>query len=334
MSVRVLNPGMFTTIQDLGRYGSQQYGVVVSGAMDSYSLRIANLLVGNREGEGVLEITLVGPKLQFESDQLIAITGGDLIATVDGATAPLWRPLLIRKGSILQFKSAIRGCRAYIAFAGGIAVPEVMGSKSTYVRAGIGGYKGRTLQKGDMFKCTEMGETAQLLVCQLEKTKGHFSWSVNEGSLINFSQTPSIRVLRGSEFDRFDKRSRYQFFYAHYTLTTSADRMGYRLEGPELLLKGKFELLSEGVTYGTIQVPSNGQPIILMADRQTTGGYPKIAQIISADLSSLAQLQPTASIHFTEVTLEEAERELLRKERIIHDIKMSIHVKARSPHRK
>src|SRR5690625_3803274 len=327
MSVEVLSPGLFTTIQDLGRYGSQQFGVIVSGAMDSYSLRIANLLVGNREGEGALEITLVGPKLQFEHDQLIAITGGDLHATIDGETAPLWRPVLIRKGSILQFKSAVKGCRAYVAFSGGIAVPEVMGSKSTYVRAGIGGYRGRALQKKDRFVCDEMGKIGQSFVRQLEKMKHHFSWSVNDG-LIEL-QTQSIRVLKGSEFHRFDEQSRQQLFHSPYTVTTSADRMGYRLEGPELSLSEKFELLSEGVTYGTIQVPSSGQPIILMADRQTTGGYPKIGQVISADLSSLAQLQPTASIHFKKVTLEQAERELLNKERIIYEIKMSIHLKAR-----
>src|SRR5690625_3572798 len=229
MSVEVLSPGLFTTIQDLGRYGSQQFGVIVSGAMDSYSLRIANLLVGNREGEGALEITLVGPKLQFEHDQLIAITGGDLHATIDGKAAPLWRPLLIRKGSILQFKSAVKGCRAYVAFAGGIAVPEVMGSKSTYVRAGMGGYQGRALQKKDRFVCGETGEIGQSFVHQLEQAKHHFSWSVNDG-LIDFRQTQSIRILRGSEFDRFDEQSRQQLFQLPYTLTTSADRMGYRLK--------------------------------------------------------------------------------------------------------
>src|SRR5690625_2090841 len=328
MSVEVLSPGLFTTIQDLGRYGSQQFGVIVSGAMDSYSLRIANLLVGNREGEGALEITLVGSKLKYEHDQLIAITGGDLHATIDGKAAPLWRPLLIRKGSILQFKSAVVGCRAYVAFAGGIAVPEVMGSKSTYVRAGIGGFQGRTLQKEDTFDCGTMGKIGQSFVRQLKKRKDHVSWAVNDVSLINVNQIQSLHVLKGTEFDRFDEQSRHQVFHEPYTLTTQADRMGYRLEGPALSLSEKLELLSEGVTYGTIQVPPNGQPIILMADRQTTGGYPKIGQIISADLPSLAQLQPTASICFKEITLVQAEGALINKERLIHEIKMGIHVKA------
>src|SRR6185312_10091240 len=152
MTVKVLHPGLLTTIQDLGRYGAQKYGVIVSGAMDSYSLRIANVLVGNDEGEGAIEVTLFGTSLQFEKDQLIAITGADLAANLDGEKAPMWRPVLVRKGSILTFKSGKKGARAYIAFAGGIAIPRAMGSKSTYLRAGIGGFQGRALQKEDTFE--------------------------------------------------------------------------------------------------------------------------------------------------------------------------------------
>lgn len=327
MSVHVLHAGLLTTIQDMGRYGSQKYGVIVSGAMDRYSLRLANLLVGNKEGEGVLEITLFGTTLRFDKDQLIAITGGDLLATIDGEPAPMWRPVLVRKGSIVKFKSAVRGCRAYLAFAGGIAVPEVMGSKSTYYRAGIGGFQGRALQKGDTFDCGEPTELGRSFVSQLEVLGRHFKWAVHHEAIFGFSQTQTIRVMRGTEFDRFDEKTKETLFNEPYTLTTEADRMGYRLEGPTLSLAEKFELLSEGVTYGTIQIPPNGQPIILMTDRQTTGGYPKIGQIISTDLPSLAQLQPTATIHFKEVTLEQAENELLKNERTIHLIKIGIRLK-------
>jgi antagonist of KipI len=327
MTVKVLHPGLLTTIQDLGRYGSQKYGVIVSGAMDSYSLRVANLLVGNDEDEGALEITLFGTTLQFEKDLLIAITGGDFLTTIDGENAPMWRPILIRKGSVLQFKSAIKGCRAYVSFAGGIAIPKVMDSKSTYLRAGIGGFQGRALQKEDTLECGEMNELSQSVVQQLEKMNGHFTWAVNYKALINLQPAQTIRVLKGTEFNRFDEKSQQTLFNEPYSITTQADRMGYRLEGPVLSLAEKFELLSESVTYGTIQVPPNGQPIILMADRQTTGGYPKIGQVISADLSSLAQLQPTSTIHFKEVLHEEAEMELLKKERFINEIKMGIHFK-------
>jgi antagonist of KipI len=328
MSIKVLHPGLLTTIQDLGRFGSQKFGVIVSGAMDPISLRVANLLVGNDEGEGALEITLFGTTLQFETDELVAITGGDLQPTIDGEKAPMWRPVLIRKGSILQFKSAINGCRAYVAFAGGIVVPEVMGSKSTYLRAAIGGLKGRALQKGDVFECGDFNPLNQTFVHQLERMTSHFKWSVNYTEFMTFNKTQTIRVIQGAEFERFDRASQQAFFSKRYTLTTQADRMGYRLEGESLRLSEKFELLSEGVTYGTIQVPSNGQPIILMVDRQTTGGYPKIGQVISVDLPCLAQMQPNAEIHFKEVSLETAELELIKQEQLLHKLSMGIRFKA------
>jgi antagonist of KipI len=328
MSISVLRPGLLTTIQDLGRFGSQKYGVIVSGAMDSYSLRIANLLTGNKENEGALEITLTGPKLQFECDQLIAITGGDLQATIDGEKAPMWRPVLVREGSVLQFKSAQEGCRAYLAFAGGIAVPEVLGSKSTYIRAGIGGFQGRALKKGDTLTFGNMNEISCALVRKLKDTGHAFPWAANTASLINLKQNQTVRVMRGTEFDRFDDESRQTLFNQIYTVSTEADRMGYRLKGPKLSLAGKFELLSEGVTCGTIQVPASGEPIILMADRQTTGGYPKIGQVISADLPGLAQLQPMGRIQFKQVSLETAQQELLAKEQMIQEIKTSIRLKA------
>jgi antagonist of KipI len=328
MSIKVLHPGLLTTIQDLGRYGSQKFGVIVSGAMDPISLRIANLLVGNDEGEGALEITLFGTTLQFETDELVAITGGDLQPTIDGEKAPMWRPVLIRKGSILQFKSAMNGCRAYVAFAGGIVVPEVMGSKSTYLRAAIGGLQGRALQKGDVFECGDFNSLSRAFVHQLERMTTHFKWSVNYTEFMTFNKTQTIRVLHGAEFERFDLASQQAFFSKRYRLTTQADRMGYRLEGESLSLSEKFELLSEGVTYGTIQVPSNGQPIILMVDRQTTGGYPKIGQVISTDLPCLAQMQPNANIQFKEVSLEQAELELIKQEQMLRKISMSIHFNA------
>ncbi|WP_026564858.1 biotin-dependent carboxyltransferase family protein [Bacillus sp. UNC41MFS5] len=328
MSIKVLHPGLLTTIQDLGRFGSQKFGVIVSGAMDPISLRVANLLVGNGEGEGALEITLFGTTLQFDTDELVAITGGDLQPTIDGEKAPMWRPVLIRKGSILQFKSAMNGCRAYVAFAGGIEVPKVMGSKSTYLRATIGGLQGRALQKGDIFECGDFNPLSRSFVHQLERMTTHFKWSVNYTEFMTFNKTQTIRVLHGAEFERFDKASQQAFFSKRYRLTTQADRMGYRLEGESLSLSEKFELLSEGVTYGTIQVPSNGQPIILMVDRQTTGGYPKIGQVISTDLPCLAQMQPNANIQFEEVSLEQAELELIKQEQMLRKISMSIHFNA------
>ena len=330
MSVQVLNGGLLTTVQDAGRFGAQKYGVIVSGAMDRVSMRVANLLVGNDEGEGVLEVTMFGTKLLFERDQLVAITGGELQPTIDGIKAPMWRPVLIKRGSVLQFKSAVSGCRTYLAFAGGIDVPVLMGSKSTYLRAGIGGLSGRALQKGDHFTCGELvSDISRSFIQQLEQKNQPVTWSVEYTQLDLFDNNEAIRIMHGSEFLRFRPESRHAFFSTPYKITTHSDRMGYRLEGEPLQLSEKFDLLSEGVTYGTIQVPSSGQPIILMADRQTTGGYPKIGQVISADLPRLAQIQPNTEILFAEVTLEQAEVALFETEKIIADIALGIRLKAR-----
>lgn len=327
MSVKVLQPGMLATIQDLGRFGLQKFGVIVGGAMDSNSLRIANLLVGNTEGEGALEVTLFGTSLLFESDELIAITGGNLQPTVDGNEVPMWQPLLIRKGSILKFNAAISGSRAYVAFGGGIQVPEVMGSKSTYIRAGIGGFQGRKLQKNDVFECNTRTESGEDLFDQLQKKASYLSWSVHYSPFVTFKKTQTIRIIRGSEYERFDGGSLHKFLSTPYTISTQSDRMGYRLEGQNIRLKEPFELLSEGVTFGTIQVPPNGQPIILMADRQTTGGYPKIGQVISADLPALAQMQANSHVFFKEVTLEEAQWALIHQEKELNELAFGLRIK-------
>jgi len=324
MGIKVLQPGMLTTIQDLGRYGVQKFGVIVGGAMDPISLRIANILVGNSHDEGGLEVTLFGTTLLFESDELIAITGGNLRPTLDGEEVPMWRPLLVQKGSVLKFHAAVSGCRAYVSFSGGIQVPEVMNSKSTYLRAGIGGFHGRKLQKKDVFECGVRSAVGEELFQQLQTESIYFPWFVNYTSFVNLQKTKTIRIIRGSEYERFDEESIKNFLFMPYKITTQADRMGYRLEGEEIQLKAPFELLSEGVTYGTIQVPSNGQPIILMADRQTTGGYPKIGQIISTDLPFLAQMQATDTIHFQEVTLEEAQKALLHQEKQLNELRMAL----------
>lgn len=327
MGVKVLQSGLLATIQDLGRYGVQKFGVIVGGAMDSISLRIANLLVGNPQDEGALEVTLFGTSLLFESDELIAITGGDLRPTIDGKEVQMWRPLLIQKGSVLKFHAAVSGCRAYVSFSGGIQVPKVMNSKSTYLRANLGGFQGRTLQKEDVFECGKRTDLGKEFFQHLQKESTYFSWLVHYTPFVEFSKSKTIRIIRGSEYERFDEESIKYFLSAPYTITTQADRMGYRLEGERIQLKEQFELLSEGVTYGTIQVPSSGQPIILMADRQTTGGYPKIGQVISADLPSLAQMQATNQICFKEVTLKEAQMALIHQEKQLHKLIFGLHLK-------
>ncbi|PIC65922.1 KipI antagonist [Sporosarcina sp. P21c] len=326
MSINVLNAGLLTTIQDIGRTGSQKFGVLVSGAMDSYSMRIANLLVGNDEREGVLEITLFGTMLRFEEDTLIAITGGDLQTTIDGIPVANWRPVIIKKGSILKFGFAIEGCRAYLAIAGGIDIPVVMGSKSTYLVAGIGGFKGRALQQNDHLSFGQLTESNDKVFTRIEQ-QGTPDWAVPHHPFISLASTQTIRIMEGTEYQHFDEASKQRLVSEPYVVTPQSNRMGLRLEGQALSLTEKLELLSEGVTFGTIQIPPNGKPIILMADRQTAGGYPKIGQVITADLGSLSQVKPNAELTFKLITHAEAERELIAKEEQINQIKIGIQQK-------
>ncbi|WP_285849129.1 biotin-dependent carboxyltransferase family protein [Metabacillus litoralis] len=329
MTITTLRSGLLTTIQDLGRYGYQKYGVIVSGAMDSYSLRIANLLVGNSEGEAALEITLMGPTLLFEKDMLIAITGGDLSPTIEGASVPLWRPVFVKKGSKLQFGLQKSGCRAYLAVAGGFAVNEIMKSKSTYLRAEIGGYQGRAIQEGDILEVNSMSEGA---FSQIEKLKNKqnkrpfqpANWSVRWNEFLPLIKNPNIRVLPGTQYEKFTSHSKEQFFTQSFRVSPQSDRMGYRLSGPAIELEEKLEMLSEAVAHGTIQIPPDGNPIILLADRQTTGGYPKIGQVATVDLPVVAQVMPGQSISFTEITLEDAERLYLEKEKNLKQLAVSI----------
>ncbi len=321
MSIRVNRPGLLTTIQDLGRYGLQQYGVIVSGAMDPLALRISNLLVGNEQHEAALEITLSGPALLFERDTLIAITGADLSAVIDGQRVPLWRPIFVKQGSLLEFGSPIRGSRAYMSVAGGFDVPLVMQSRSTYLRAGVGGFKGRPLQTGDVLHLRSASRfaTRQLKRMSEKDSERPFvatTWFAGL-DLATYADDPTIRVISGGQNDWFDDESREAFVSEPFRVTKQSDRMGYRLAGPTLRFIQPRELVSEAVTVGTIQVPPEGQPIILMADRPTTGGYAKIAQVATVDIPVLAQLKPGAQIRFLTISVEGAQELYRSRESII-----------------
>ncbi|MBT2647571.1 biotin-dependent carboxyltransferase family protein [Bacillus sp. ISL-34] len=319
--MRVIKPGLLTSIQDLGRKGFQQHGVIVSGAMDGHSLRIANMLVGNEEGEAALEITLMGPTIKVEKNCLISITGGNLTPTIDNQVVPMWRPILVKNGSMLRFEGCKSGCRAYLTVAGGFTIPEVMDSKSTYLRAGIGGFMGRALKANDVL---EFNEPSKVLGDRA--FKGSFSfpnWFVNEKEFMPGGK-PLIRFIDGSQYGYFTDSSKDSFVAGAFKVSNQSDRMGYRLSGPTLELKNNGELLSEAVTNGSVQVPPDGNPIILLADSQTTGGYPKIAQVITADLPSIAQVKPGESIQFSRVNLKEAEKLLLQKERQLKELQVSI----------
>lgn len=304
MGVSVLKPGLLTTVQDLGRCGYQRAGLIVSGAMDSMSFCLANLLVGNEFHCAGLEVTLIGPSLRFKVDSIIAICGGNFYPTINKKAISLNKPIFVRKGDYLEFGQPEYGSRCYIAFRGGIQVETVLGSKSTCLPANFGGHYGRALQKGDELQLIDFPN----------KNSNKPSWKLSDyfDSLL-FNKEP-IRFMKGRQYHLFDDESINLFHTASFCVTKDTNRMGYRLEGPSLHLQKQQELLTEGVAFGTVQVPANGQPIILMADRQTTGGYPKIAQVISADLPRLAQLKTGDSINFVEVSILEAQQLALNRE--------------------
>lgn len=313
MTMTILKPGLLTTVQDLGRKGFQQFGVIVGGAMDSLSYRIGEMLL-QQEPSAALEFTLIGPTVQFNKDAVFCLTGANFLPLLNGKPCPMWKPVFAEKGSILKLSSCSEGARGYLHIKGGIQVEKVLNSYSTYIRAGIGGFEGRPLKKGDELPI-------------LESTPNDVGkWTVQPKDWISTDQEVVIRVVKGTEFDRFTDESLKAFENSTFTVSKEADRMGYRLEGERPLeTKEKFDLYSEAVTFGTVQVPPSGHPIILMADCQTTGGYPKIAQVISADLPKLAQLQPFAKIRFQFISLEEAQKLKIQQEQALKRLKLLIH---------
>ncbi|MGD6776050.1 biotin-dependent carboxyltransferase family protein [Sutcliffiella horikoshii] len=292
---QVMKPGLLTTIQDLGRTGYQEFGMVVAGAMDDYSLQIGNLLVGNDKGEAALEVTIMGPELKALEDVVVAICGGNLSPKVNGKQAPMWKSFKVKKGELIEFGRPVEGARAYICVAGGFDVPVVMGSKSTYLKAQIGGFQGRALEKDDVL----YGEPT------LKATTGR---SIHPDKIPSYKKEMAIRVCLGPHLDAFHESSVEMFLSSTYEVTPQSDRMGYRLKGPKIEHKTSADIISEAIPLGGIQVPADGSPILLMADRQTTGGYTRVATVISYDIPLLAQAQPGTSIRFREVSVEEAQK--------------------------
>jgi len=338
LSIEVIKPGLLTTIQDLGRFGFQKYGVIAGGAMDSFALRTANMAVGNPEGTAALEITLTGPVLAFREEVMIAVCGADLSPNIGGVGVPMWRPVLVPKGSTLSFGEPVAGCRAYLAAAGGFEVAPVMLSRSTYLRAGIGGWEGRALREGDRLTIGKPTGLAKKIMSRLPSASESFpfaaaSWRISSHMLpataYGRGRDKVVRALPGSEFGRFDERGRKSLFSEPFQILPQSDRMGYRLAGPVLQLSEPLEMISGAVAFGTVQVPPDGNPIVLMADRQTTGGYPKIAQVITADLPILAQARPGDWIRFREVSLREAEELLFIRELEFVSLKKGLETKYR-----
>jgi antagonist of KipI len=306
MSMRVIRPGLLSTVQDRGRYGLQHLGVVPCGPMDPVALELANGLVGNFAGEAALEITLIGPEIAFDADALVALCGATFAATVAGRPLVADRPLFMPKGSVLNTGRALRGSRAYLAVAGGIGTVPVLGSRSTCLPAKFGGLEGRALRAGDVLPLSQ--NARELAVKRHEKLLGGkrgVKWSVP--ALTSPEREPIvIHAMEGRHHAHFDAAARRAFFEATWKVSPDSNRMGFRLAGPVLARAEALEILSEPTCLGTVQVPANGLPIALMADHQTTGGYPKIAEIAAADVPRLAQLAPGGTVQFARCTLEQA----------------------------
>ena len=302
--IKFIHPGLLTTVQDGGRYGSQQYGVPLSGAIDSFAHRVSNILVGNDDFEAALEITMMGPKIQALDDTVIAITGGDLSPTLNGQTMPMWQSIYIHKGDVIEFSGLKSGCRSYISFAGGIDVPVVMGSKSTYVKANLGGYEGRAFIIGDSIKLSN--KENKLVELSNRRIPSEY--------IPIYEKEIEVRVILGPQEDYFTENGIRTFLTSEYTVTNECDRMGYRLEGPLIEHKQGADIISDGIAFGAIQIPGHGRPIIMMADRQTTGGYTKIANVISIDLPKIAQAKPGDKVVFRKIDTIDAQRLLVEYE--------------------
>ena len=284
--LKVLSAGPLSTVQDGGRFGSQASGMTESGAMDRRSLCLANKLLGNEENAAALELTLFGGSFAFEGNGEIALAGADMQARLNGQLVARNEAIPVKTGDRLDLGPAVRGVRTYLAVSGGIDVPVVLGSRSTNLQAGIGGFEGRRLRAGDVL-CA---------LPQAEVQKEH----IVPVSTCSFGEVTEIRFVFGPQDGRFSAEEKEKFTNSVYTISTSADRMGYRLEGPQIRAEGGSDILSDGVCFGSVQIPADGQPIVMMADHQTTGGYAKIATVLSCDLPLLAQLGPGKKIRFCE----------------------------------
>lgn len=302
-------PGMLSTLQDTGRLGHQQYGVSVNGPMDEWSHRVANALVGNPEDAAVLECTLNGPRLSFSEHTLVALCGAAMNVTADGQPVPYGRAVLLRRGVVLDIGARTAGARLYLAVRGGLAPAPVLGSRSTNVRAGFGGFHGRPLRKGDHVPLSPPRRGAPAL--PIERRMVQSGLPMLSALPVDVAQPARregvLRVIPGPHWNAFTASARADFERRPYKVTPQSDRMGIRLQGPALMLDRPMELVSEATVFGTVQVPPDGQPIVLMADRQSAGGYPKIGYVASADLPLLAQAMPGDELYFEAITQADAE---------------------------
>jgi antagonist of KipI len=302
--IDVQSPGLLTTVQDLGREGFGPLGVSASGAADAVALRIGNRLVGNAEGAAGLEMTLLGGTFGFTDGAVFALTGSDFGATLEGSPVEIWKALETKPGQVLRVGPTRAGARCYLCVQGGIEVKEFLGRASTHLLSGLGGHAGRALKKGDLLKTGPAKNSFRAR--RLAPTAGE-----------RLAPRKVLRVTPGPQSGWFAEAAQQIFYSSTYRVAEESNRMGIRLEGPAVPAPAGGEMISEGVSLGAVQVPEGGQPIILFVEQQTTGGYPKIANVISADFHSLGQVRPRDEIRFERIELETARALLIKQEKLL-----------------
>lgn len=324
MMITVLSPGFLTTVQDHGRNGLRSAGVSSGGALDAHALHVANLVVGNERSAAGLEITLGGFRLRFDDARVIAWCGGQFDVRIGDVAVPAGRGVVVAAGDELTIDRPEIGCRAWLAIAGGIEVPQVLASRSTDLRAGFGGVEGRALRAGDVLQLGRSSSIQQ----RMQDSGRSADWLASGKWSLPAAREPVLRVMRGGDWLSFDAEVRAVLLRERYTVTAHADRMGVRLEGPALQYGGP-ELPSEAVAAGAIQVPPSGQPILLLPDCQTIGGYPKLAHVITVDLPIAAQLRAGDQVRFELVRLAEAHQLLLEREKELAFFRAAIAMRRR-----
>jgi antagonist of KipI len=316
-TIRILRAGLQTTVQDRGRWGLQSHGVPVAGPMDPYAHRVANALAGNRADAATLEVTLDGPEVEFDDNRRVAVSGAEFALTLDGAAAPGREPFDVTAGSRLRFGMRRRGARAYLAVSGGIDVPTVFRSRATHLGTRMGGFEGRTLAAGDRLPLGDVTASRARAAAGLSRAAA-------DARLVRLPEGPArLRVLPGPQADRFLPDALEALQSGPYTIRPESDRMAFRLEGPALRHAGGADIISDATPLGALQVPGSGQPLLLMADRQTTGGYAKLATVITADIGLAGQLAPGDSLSFAVCTPREALGALISRERTLMALEAS-----------
>jgi antagonist of KipI len=337
LKIDITRAGFLTSVQDLGRLGFRQFGVSTGGALDSHALRVANLLVGNDESAAGLEITLGGLRLRFVDDRIVAWCGGEFDVRLGSTSVAAGHAALVRAGEELLFNQPQVGCRCWLGISGEIDVPVVLGSRSTDLRTNFGGFDGRALRDGDGLPLGRNSERARTLINTLGEEK-IARWKPPHDWSSPAQREPALRFIRGVDWNRFNDVAIQRFTNEEFSVTAEADRMGVRLDGPELkradnvaglAAASSMDLISEAVVPGTIQVPPSGQPILLLGDCQTIGGYPKIAQVISVDLAIAAQLRIGDRVRFCEVSLTEAHHLLAEREGDLAEFRVGIKLRVR-----